>query len=192
MIDGALHQALRTRTAGAHRRLEAALGLMDGPPRRDRFVRALAAFHAFYAAWEPVASPTLAAQGWALAPRRLLIGRDLLALGETLPLPASAEPTSSVGAADPVAVWGSVYVTEGSALGGRLIARALRGATWAPPGGLVSFDPYGRDTGRRWAECRGRLDALPAEAAEVVAAAAAATFDELLRLAAPAPRKAAA
>lgn len=191
MIGGPLLDALRTGTAEAHQRLEEVFGLLAPPLARDRFVRALQSLHAFHAAWEPVATRTLADQNWMLAPRAALIVRDLAALGEPPRLAVRPADLAATGAHDPRAVWGGVYVVEGSALGGAVIAKALRGADWLPAGGLVSFDPHGRAVAARWTDCRARLERLPLENAGLIVAAAEGAFAALLELAGETPRRAA-
>lgn len=192
MIGDGLLEQLRSGTADAHRRLETTLGLLEAPLERRRFVRALRTLHAFHSVWEPAARATLTGQGWTLAPRAALIERDLAALGEAPTAAGPAPWLAETRAADPAAVWGGVYVVEGSALGGAVIAKALRRADWLPAVGLVSFDPHGPAVAARWADCRARLQALPPENAGLVAASARAAFEALLTLAGETPRRAAA
>lgn len=163
-MSGSLHDRLRQASAGAHRRLEAALGLLDGPPSRARFESLVAAFRGFHAAWEPALGAVLADETL-LAPRRRLplIDADLATFGWDAPriraLPAC---TAAAGLCDDAArAAGSLYVLEGSTLGGQVIARHVAGAPWCPPGGLRTFDPYGAEVGRRWRETLGWLAALP-------------------------------
>lgn len=193
IASGSLLDALRASTGPAHRRLEADLALLDGPPSAERFGRVLEGFRCFHAAWEPVAAAALADPTFFEPRRRLgLIDADLRALGRASAGRSPGEDWARrVDADHPAGVWGSVYVVEGSALGGKIIARALAGAPWLPPGGLRTFDPYGADAGRRWAECRARLTALPADARPRVVAAAEAAFAALHALLAPERRAAA-
>lgn len=191
MIGEGVHAALRAGTREAHERLELRLGLLDGPPSKARFVRALQGFHAFHRAWEPRAAATVGDPAF-LEPRRrtAVVRRDLAALGaEPLPVPPDLGAT---GVDDPVAVWGGVYVVEGSTLGGKLIARSLADADWTPAGGLKTFDPYGAEAGLRWADCRARLNGFAAENVGLMVAAALGTFACLEALCAEPPVKAAA
>jgi heme oxygenase len=79
-----------------------------------------------------------------------------------------------------------MYVLEGSALGGQVIARALR-ERWAlgPHNGAAYFGGHGADTGACWADFRRRLaqevDAHDAAACRSACAAAVATFTALQR-----------
>jgi heme oxygenase len=78
-----------------------------------------------------------------------------------------------------VGVW---YVLEGSANGGRFIAKALsRALNIAGPEGLTSFDPHGEQQRDRWQAWRAALDAQPFTAAErdAIVAAASDTFDAM-------------
>jgi heme oxygenase len=175
MIGEGVHAALRAGTRDAHARLELRLGLLDGPPSKARFVRALQGFHAFHRAWEPRAAASVGDPAF-LEPRRrtAAVRRDLKALGAE-PLQVSPD-LAATGVDDPVAVWGGVYVVEGSTLGGKLIARALAEADWAPPGGLKTFDPYGDEAARQWADCRARLNGFAEENVGLMVAAARGTF----------------
>lgn len=88
--------------------------------------RALIAFASFLAAWEPRLAQALPPhrRDWFQARSRLgLLRLDLAALGLREPAPSASLdiPLSMPGAA-----WGSLYVVEGSALGGQLIAAHLR------------------------------------------------------------------
>lgn len=168
-----LSQELRARTAQAHARLETRLDLLAEPLDRDRFRRVLRAFHAFHQAWEPAVA-ACAAGAW-VAPRLALLEEDLAALdadGLSPPFTAAAALTSTAGRA-----WGSVYVMEGSALGGQVIGRALQQAAWSPAGGLRYFNPHGAKTGARWRAFRTVLDGEPDR--EGAAAGALATFEML-------------
>lgn len=178
-----LRTLLRERTALSHRRLEDTLDLLGGPPERERFRRLLCGFHGFHRSWEPAVAARLADEAL-LAPRRRLplLEADLDALGmsaderEALPRCGAAAALCD----DEAGAIGSLYVMEGSTLGGRTIARHLAGAPWLPAGGLRYFDPHGAETGQRWRETIARLDALPPAQWERAAASAERCF-ELLR-----------
>jgi heme oxygenase len=144
---------LRATTAAAHAQLEAALSIISEEPDRRRFLTVLEGFHGFHVVWEKAIRQRpefLAFYG----PRTRLpqLRRDLGALGRTaaeidaLPLCQAAAALAD----DPDEAVGSIYVLEGSTLGGQLINRALAGADWVPEGGLSYFSPYGRRTGEMW------------------------------------------
>ena len=177
-MSAPLLDRLRSDTRGAHLALEEALDLMRQPLRRDRFVQVLQGFLAFHRAWQPrvaalIGDPDL------LAPRSkaALIRQDLQALD--VPEDARPEPRFDLGfLATPSAAWGSLYVLEGSTLGGLVITKALRGAAWAPEGGLAYFNPYGRRTGEMWAGFRAALQAAAPDL-ELATEGARATFRTL-------------
>ncbi len=181
---------LRSDTREAHTALEDALALMRPPLRRERFVDVLQGLLAFHRAWSPrmavlIGDPDL------VAPRgkAALIERDLEALGvgET-----PAAPLDLSFLTTPSAAWGSLYVLEGSTLGGQVISKALRRAAWAPADGLTYFNPYGRRTGEMWARFRAALEAAaPTLETDLVCEGARATFRTLQSGLAPAMEAAA-
>lgn len=168
----ALQARLRAGTAAAHEALESALDLLHQPLDRQRFIRVLTGFHGFHRAWEPALAATLPPPLQPLSRLPLIeddlrrLGLDAAALHEA---PACTEAAFIEGDAD--AALGSLYVLEGSTLGGRVISRAVAGAAWCPPGGLRYFDPYGAATGRRWRCTLDRLAAAAADAERVEAGA---------------------
>jgi heme oxygenase len=169
---------LRHETATAHARLEQQLDLLSPPLSRQHFQEVLRGFHGFHAAWEPRMEAALG--GWFTPRRRLhLIRRDLEALGgaDDLPPPPALELFSAQAGA-----WGSLYVVEGSTLGGALISKHLAGASWVPPAGLRYFSPYGRQTAVMWKSFRAELlrSSQPATDKEMIDAALA-TFAALSR-----------
>ncbi len=169
---------LRSDTRDAHEALEDALALMRPPLRRERFASVLQGFLAFHRAWRPrmavlVGDPEL------VAPRgkAALIERDLQALGEA---EATAAPLDLDFLSTRSAAWGSLYVMEGSTLGGQVITKALRRTAWAPAEGLAYFNPYGRRTGEMWAAFRAALEAAaPTLEPDLVCEGARATFATL-------------
>ena len=166
-----LSERLRRDTADAHQALESGLDLLNGLTR-PRLVRVLRRFASFHAGWEPAVAALLEEPAL-FEPRRRLpaLRADLARLGaepeqDVWPTPAWLHGRG--------AAWGSLYVVEGSTLGGQVIARALRDAGLD---GVTYFDGRGRQAGPLWRELRARLDALGEP--EAVTAAAVATFDAL-------------
>jgi heme oxygenase len=137
---------------------------------------------AFLAGWEPAIAALLppAWRQWLqLRSRRPFVQEDLRELGIT-PLPAACMPTF----AGEAAAWGSIYVLEGSALGGQFISRALSRTGESPGSGGAYFHGWGAATGGMWREVRGLLAARldgPAAVAQACEAARA-TFDTLSHL----------
>lgn len=173
---------LRRETAAAHQRLEDGLALLEGAPDAGRFLRTLRGFHGFHAAWEPaVAAAPSTREIFAGRSRLAHLRRDLLALGEaeeTLDRLPRCEAAAAL-ASDAGAALGSLYVMEGSTLGGQLLARAVAGAPWAPAGGLTYFSPYGSETGRMWRTFQAVLNATPELRQDAVVQGAEDTFDTL-------------
>lgn len=185
-----LHARLREATAHAHQQLESLLGLLDSPMNYTRFVAVLMRFHGFHRVWEPALERTLGDAAFTTPRRRLiLIEHDLRALDiddldiESLPtVPEAAQLCRTLDGA-----LGSLYVMEGSTLGGRVITRRLlEDADWCPEEGLLYFHPYGDLTGERWRQTLALLDLVPAERHDAVVEGALETFALLLQWLEPA------
>ncbi len=191
MSDFALR--LRDGTSDAHHRMEQEMALLDGAPSEARFRRVLERFRGFHAVWEPALHGRADLCAVAGGRSRLaLLDEDLRRLGLThheidgLPVCTAASGLCETRAA----ALGSLYVMEGSTLGGQVIARALTGEAWVPAGGLGYFTPYGDRTGRMWRALKTHLQAVAdadADGGEAVVAGAIQTFGLLHRwLAGPA------
>ena len=177
-----LTSRLRAETQEAHQRLEDGLALLEPPLSQARFTHALGRFHGFHAVWEPaIAGLDDVAPVFAGRSRLAHLRRDLAALGVDEEALARAPVCAAAAglAADAATAFGSLYVLEGSTLGGQLIARALQGAAWLPPGGLGYFSPYGAETGAMWRTLRDRLDAVAGPDQDRVLAGAEHTFSIL-------------
>ena len=119
---------LRETTSAQHRELEERLDLLNPALSLARYRRILEAFYGFYRPLETALAETLAgaACGFSLPARHLRLERDLVMLGASLddvaglPRCASVPALSSQGRGA-----GCLYVLEGAALGGRIIARAV-------------------------------------------------------------------
>jgi heme oxygenase (biliverdin-IX-beta and delta-forming) len=187
-----LMTTLRARTAEAHRRLEHDLDLLREPLDRDRFLELLKRFHGFHAVWEAKVGRMLGKDGAFLAPRQRAhrLTQDLQALGlsdrEIAELPLCLAAARLVRTRE--AAIGSLYVLEGSTLGGQIISRHLASAPWLPPEGIGYFDPYGPATGTMWRQFRGWAEmAASNENVPVIVASAVATFDVLHEWLLPVP-----
>lgn len=183
MPSGAALVALRQATASHHARIESLLGL-GGPFGRSHYAVVLQGFGAFLDTWEPRIARVLPAdlQAWfALGRRSALVHRDLRHLGlerlapDVAVCPRIDSPTQAIG---------SLYVMEGAALGGQLIAAGLRRrlAIDADTGGAY-FNGCGKGTAVRWREYRELAGAAldgdrPAQA--LACAAAVQTFEALI------------
>lgn len=190
--------ALRMATADQHRAIEALLQL--APPAGgdgdgafnsslERYAAVLHGFDRFLSWWEPrlLAALPAALHDWFQArSRHGLLRQDLRELAARRPAgmtrPEPAPPDLPL--PGPAAAFGSMYVLEGSALGGQVIARAWRQAhgegTWRA---VRYFTGHGTETGRMWHEFREllarELDADPA-AIQSACRAAVGTFEALI------------
>jgi heme oxygenase (biliverdin-IX-beta and delta-forming) len=183
-----IHIQLKHETAAVHRRLEEQLGLLDPNLSRERYRRVLEAFYGFYLPVETAlirlakSTPPL---GFTLLSRHRLLGRDLVALGATpndvdaLPRCTLLPPLSS-----PAHLAGCLYVLEGAALGGQIIARALvRHAGMGKETGASFFAGDTVDIGARWRQVLAWLNDVVCleDSREQTIAAAYATFTTLSR-----------
>ncbi len=114
------------------------------------------------------------------------LDRDLAAFGitpETVPvLPPTAEfigRIESLAGSDPVSLLGPLYVLEGSANGGRFLARVLeRSLQIEDRAGLAYMDPYGDRQPEMWTEFKRLADQveLTSDQRDAVTEAARDTF----------------
>lgn len=181
MPAGALLARLRTVTRPAHDKLEGTLGLLDERLGLDAYRRVLERFYGFWRGWEPQVAALFQDAAF-LGPRRRmhLLQADLATVGlsahavhmlPTCPLPILR---------DAVEALGSLYVMEGSTLGGRLIERNVeRCLGLSGQDGCSYFAGYGAHTGRMWRSFLARLDQAPVTDAQQVADGAVATFERL-------------
>ncbi len=167
-----LLERLKLETRPAHDRIEAAMDIGRRIASPEGYRNMLIRFYGFHSAWEEAAG--------AVAPdpvffrRRCkteLLVRDLEALGMTgreilrLPRCCSLMPLSR-----PAAVLGSMYVVEGSTLGGAIIAREVeRRLDLNAATGCAYFRSYGRDIAMMWKSF-----------GEVLLAASSADTDDLI------------
>jgi heme oxygenase (biliverdin-IX-beta and delta-forming) len=147
------------------------------------YASVLQVFDAFLAAWEArvLAVLPLPQREWLARRSRLAFVRhDLQVLGidRLEPAPALAALPSSA------AAWGSIYVVEGSTLGGQVITRTLARHGLLPHNGAAYFHGWGEHTGGLWRETRTLLERelAPAHALPPACRAACATFDALAEL----------
>jgi heme oxygenase (biliverdin-IX-beta and delta-forming) len=181
-----IHQCLRESTRADHVRLESTLKLLDPELTRERYRLVLGAFLGFYSPLEAqfrrFRRSTALPLGFSLPRRAALLRADLELLG----CPPSAiddEPLREIQSIAEFA--GRLYVVEGAALGGQMLARSL-GGRWQLQrnSGLAFFTGSGaHETGRRWAcvlEWLENVAQSGAKARDMVAAASA-TFRSLER-----------
>lgn len=193
MSPSALLSLLKESTRDQHARAESLVRLMEPGVTRDAYRRHLEALHAVWAPLEPALHERLGpALPVEFAPRLGLLESDLRSLGVALrppprgstlaPLLTLAAPTHQELGPAPVptsdaAAWGALYVLEGSALGGQVLARHLERAL-GPSLPLAFFRGAGADVGGRWrAFCRALETHVPAGEADALVHGARATFD---------------
>ena len=178
-----ISQRLRRETADAHLRIEQAIAL-----ERDDFslpdLRSLMiGFYGFHRTWEPAVASLLASDGPWFEPRRKLsaLQSDLRALQIDPHDPSLPVCQRLPQLADRFHAMGSMYVMEGSTLGGQLVGRFLSSRLSLRDGhGYSYFVSYGNNVGSMWRLFTDRLNAEVVDAcsphADHVVAAANQTF----------------
>jgi heme oxygenase len=176
---------LKTETAACHARLENALDLMRGSWLRDDYIALLEGFYGYVAPWEDEAAACMPAH---LRPffdgrrKAALLASDIAFLTGDAPRLASLPAAQNLPALDTVAqLLGSMYVMEGSTLGGRFIASHVAKVFGFETGfGNAYFDGYGEHTGSMWNAFRDLASAtVPPGQHDAAVAAAIETFDGL-------------
>lgn len=163
-------RSLQAATAALHARVEASplmAALMSADVDTHICTEVLQRLFDVHAGWERANAACLQRLDWPWRPRAPVLRQDLLALGVPV---VEAEPAAPRAQSDAQA-WGMLYVVEGSALGGRLIARHLRQRLPAVGAVIRHFDA---DPGPGWPAFRTALEqALPDPASRAAAAAGA-------------------
>ena len=190
-LDEAVVVSLRRETRLHHHSLEDLLQLVS-PLSRARYVAALKGFQHFLLAWESrigALLPTRLCEWFAGRSRYGLLLEDIRVLEIELLISPEAEAACaravrSIELDNLEAVFGSMYVLEGSALGGRVITVQV-GETLGlgPASGAAYFNGFGFKTAARWNDFRDRLEAevgVEPKARREACRAAAQTFDALI------------
>jgi len=151
---------LRLTTRAEHDRIEQILRLDEAMPLA-RYGAILSGFDAFLRAWEPRIHAALPErlQPWFRARRRGgFASADvewLRAVAGVPAVPMNARLAAALPLGDLAEVMGSLYVIEGSALGGRVIAPLLKRSLGLDQGrGASYFHGFGGETGAMWANFR--------------------------------------
>ncbi|KXK03409.1 MAG: heme oxygenase [Acidobacteria bacterium OLB17] len=141
---------LKEQTRAQHEEVEAAVDVMNQMFDLDAYKRLVGGFWSFYAAYEPlIPIEELRAAGFDYAERVKLplLERDARALG--LELEACNAQMPDLGSA--AKAFGSLYVIEGSTLGGQVISRHLKETlAITPENGGEFYAGYGKETGPMW------------------------------------------
>ena len=181
--------ALRVGTRAEHERVERLLRL-ETPMSMQRYTTVMAGFDAFLAAWEPRIADALPERlkPWFSERRRgHLAHADVRWLASTGVQPLQAMRVDAVHALaldETAATMGSLYVLEGSALGGRVLCPQLRQTLGVGPGrGCDYFEGFGDATGAMWRDFRQVSSEEIGDSPQAVAAACEAaknTFEAML------------
>ena len=144
-------QKLKEETRSHHEEVEGAVDVMNRMFTLGDYRRLIDRFRSFYSAYEPrLPIDELAAAGFDYGSRRKLpsLERDAAALG----LNGPEEEFDAVPQLDTLAkAFGSLYVIEGSTLGGQVISRHLRQhLELTPENGAAFFSSYGPEVGPMW------------------------------------------
>jgi heme oxygenase (biliverdin-IX-beta and delta-forming) len=143
-----LLERLKIETKPAHDRIEKALDVERRMVSRDAYKELLIRFHGFHSAWEEAAVAVVPdPEFFRQRCKTALLAKDLKALGmkdeEVAALPR-CHPLMPLQA--PAAALGSMYVVEGSTLGGAIIARNVeRALGLTMDTGCAYFRSYGRE-----------------------------------------------
>jgi heme oxygenase len=190
-----LLEALREGTRATHERIESVTAmrcLLAPDLSSGEYVTILRAMHAFRSAMQVHLAPHLPHISENTEPNLGIltaIAEDLAWFGSALPPPYDG----SLCLADAKAALGALYVVEGSALGGRVIGRAVAQSLGVSPGRGGSFfcGPTADAARQRWlafcATLKRAGEGLNQEGVTCVVAGADATFCYLERLLAGGP-----
>ncbi|WP_416757168.1 biliverdin-producing heme oxygenase [Roseateles sp. So40a] len=179
---------LRHCTGPLHEDIEALLRL-EAPMPIARYGRIVQGFHEFLTLWEMRvrhALPERLRPWFDERQRAPFAARDIAALGLTQDLAmrdAARAAQHRIMLDSPATAIGSLYVLEGSALGGQVLTRQLAGQGLTPDRGAAYFHGYGERTGAMWREFRALAqDTAGGDAASRTAACKAAvqTFKALI------------
>jgi heme oxygenase (biliverdin-IX-beta and delta-forming) len=176
---------LKTETAECHARLENALDLMRPEWPREDYVALLESFYGYVAPWENSAAAAMPAplRDFFEGRRKAsLLASDLTFLTGDNARASAVTKAERLPAMDSIGrVFGSMYVMEGSTLGGRFIAPHVATLFGLQSGrGNAYFEGYSLRTGSMWNAFRETARAsVPPEQVDVAVDAAIATFEGL-------------
>jgi heme oxygenase len=177
-----LRERLKSETAQIHEAIEALLPFST--MTLDQYGVVLLRFYHFYQKFE--ADHVARGARGESASQFYLAGRQKLAWLESdlkdlkLWPPPSSTKSFSLEFRNEAEVWGSLYVIEGSTLGGQVISKMLQ-EKWglSSAKGARFFSAYERETGLKWREVISQLEARPAPEAEDAVLGARKTFAAL-------------
>lgn len=187
--ENSIMAQLKARTAHQHQATEETVDIMRDDFTMDDYRRLLKRFYAFYKAYEAKMSEALKENPIELdyterlnTPRLLT---DLKILGLTEQDIAEINPFEDLPRLDSKErIYGSLYVIEGSTLGGQVILRHLRDKFGLDENnGAAFYAGYGKETGKMWNEFREAVTKFADNGAnrEEIIAAANETFEKIGR-----------
>lgn len=177
-----LPERLRAETRDAHEAVERALDWERRLGTLEGYRGFLARLYGFHVVWEPAAAALIADDAFLVPRRKLpLLLADLAFLGLT---PAEVERLprcAPVPMADAAEALGSMYVLEGSTLGGQILARHVAARLGLDAArGCAYLRAYGGGVGPMWQGFRARLLGVSSpQTQDAVVRSAAATFERL-------------
>lgn len=189
---------LKAETQDCHQSLEDAVDIMRPSMQRAEYFALLAGFRGFVAPWEKalVAALPVPMREFALQREKTaLLDGDLRFISDDHCVPDQL-PQCEIDwpLQDTAACMGSMYVMEGSTLGGRIIGPAMaQRFGLSDRRGYAYFDPYGERTGSMWNAFKAlATSSVPVQEIDRAVVAARATFMALQSwLSAPNPQQAA-
>jgi heme oxygenase len=173
---------LRDATAIQHRKVEKDLDLLSPSFTREHYVALLKRFYGFHLPWELKVTAALETElPDFFEPRKKLqnLEADLRYFGSatedlsSIVLCNNLPPLNSIGS-----VLGSVYVIEGSSLGGRILTRHFNEQLGIrPDAGCRYFSGYGDGTGQMWSAFGQLMARRPPTENDEILTAAVSTFE---------------
>jgi heme oxygenase (biliverdin-IX-beta and delta-forming) len=173
--------SLKQETIQLHQQIENGLDLFRSDFTLEDYRSLLVRFYGYYSPWEEraaVTAPCLLAQ----RSKRANLAIDLEYLGMPRDEISSIAPCDDLPPLDtPARVLGSMYVVEGSTLGGQILLRHMRSRFGLKQAGCAFFSGYGEQTGRMWKQFGGILEESPSEWRPEIVSSAVATFESMGR-----------
>jgi heme oxygenase len=186
---GHLRQRLKDSTRDLHDRVEATnfmARLMRDDLTPREYARTMRGLHALYAALEPLIARVGGLREVLPDLDQRMKTASLAADLRALPPGSDPEVLATAPAVDPIATaaaaLGTLYVLEGSTMGGRLIATKLKTREFVRPESLRFFEHYGAQANVFWRRFVRVLDEVPAADHDQVVAAARRTFEYFIAL----------
>lgn len=178
-----LRQRLKDETWDLHQKAEAAMDLMNPKMDSNGYLRILKSLYSFYAAIEPQLKTSSVGEFYDGREKLPWIVQDLKALGlsdrDILAIPKISVADLKL---DLPALWGSLYVIEGSMLGGQMIMKYQSKTLGLDENsGMRFFAGSGVETGRKWQETIAKLNEISDEQTDdAVISTAKWTFQKMM------------